>query len=408
MKHCTFLFTSSTDFLKKIIALTIFFFLFSFSSHAQEEHSTNATGKITGRIIDTVSGQPIEYATISLLTQADNKVVNGATADDKGIFTITEVADGTYTILIYFIGYKTGTQNNIVVSKLNPTPVLGDIKLTGSKTTLKEVTVTAEKSIIENKIDKMIYNADKDITSQTGVALDILKKVPQVSVDIDGNVELQGNSSIRFLINGKPSIIFGSNITEVLQSIPASQIQSIEIITSPGAKYDAQGTGGIINIILKKSTAEGINGNISLSAGTRLENGSLNLNAHHGHFGANAFFSGNAQLNSTTINKMNRSSQDTAFMQTSQLLQNGTSDFTRNGYETGVGIDWEITPKDNFTGSFGYNFFGNNNSGIANRQSIVNDASGATLSNVNDVVNTANKFQEHTIDSGVSLISLLY
>src|SRR5205085_2303443 len=140
-------------------------------------------------------------------------------------------------------------------------------------------------------------------------------------------VELQGNSSIRFLINGKPSSIFGSNIADVLQSIPASQIQSIEVITSPGAKYDAQGTGGIINIILKKSNAEGINGNVSLSGGTRLENGAVNLNAHHKHFSANAFVSGNAQLTSTTVNSLNRMSQDTALLQTSQLLQNGTSDF---------------------------------------------------------------------------------
>src|ERR1700749_5049836 len=114
----------------------------------------------------------------------------------------------------------------------------------------------------------MIFNAEKDITSQTGVATDILKKVPQVSVDVDGNVELAGSSSVRFLINGKPSTIYGSNISEVLQSIPASQIKSIEVITNPGARYDAQGLGGIINIILKKSTAQGINGNVSLRPGT--------------------------------------------------------------------------------------------------------------------------------------------
>src|SRR5450432_189415 len=111
----------------------------------------------------------------------------------------------------------------------------------------------------------MVYNAERDITSQGGVATDLLKKIPMISVDVDGNVELQGNSNIRFLINGKPSTIFGNNLVDVLASIPASQIQSIEIITSPGAKYDAEGTGGIINIILKKSTAEGFNGNMSLS-----------------------------------------------------------------------------------------------------------------------------------------------
>ena len=111
---------------------------------------------------------------------------------------------------------------------------------------LQTVTISAKQKIIENKIDKIVFNADQDITSQSGVAIDILKKVPQVSVDIDGNVELAGSSSIRFLIDGKPSSAFGNNITDVLQSIPASQIKSIEVVTNPGAKYDAQGLGVLL------------------------------------------------------------------------------------------------------------------------------------------------------------------
>jgi outer membrane receptor protein involved in Fe transport len=114
---------------------------------------------------------------------------------------------------------------------------------------MNEVTVTGTKATIENQIDKMVYNPGNDLTAQGGVAIDVLKKVPMVSVDIDGNVELMGNSNVRFLINGKPSSIFGASITDALQSIPASQIKSIDVITSPGAKYDATGTGGIINIV---------------------------------------------------------------------------------------------------------------------------------------------------------------
>ncbi|MGZ4035232.1 MAG: carboxypeptidase regulatory-like domain-containing protein, partial [Bacteroidia bacterium] len=289
-------------------SLTTFLFLLHFFYVSAQPQNSAAKGNISGKIIDSISGQAIEYATISLVTENDNKVVNGTTSDNNGVFQMTDIEFGSYKMQLYFIGYQIKTERSLIISKEKPDLQLGAIKLANTKTNLKEVTVTAEKNIIENKIDKLVYNVDKDVTSQGGVAADVLKKVPQVSVDVDGNVELQGSSSIRFLINGKPSIIFGNNIADVLQSIPANQIQSIEVITSPGAKYDASGTGGIINIILKKSTAEGYNGNISLSGGTRLENGSVNLNIHHGHFGANAFVSGNAQLPSTTLNNMQRTS----------------------------------------------------------------------------------------------------
>jgi hypothetical protein len=338
----------------------------------------------------------VEYATITLLNLDDAKVVNGTTSDSNGQFKLTDVGEGTYKLTIYFIGYQTSVMNNVLVSKSNSTIALANIKLVNNPTTLKEVTVTSKKNIIENKIDKLVYNAEGDITSQTGVATDVLKKIPQVSVDVDGTVELQGNSSIRFLINGKPSTIYGNNISEVLQSIPASQIQSIEVITSPGAKYDAEGTAGIINIILKKSTAEGINGNMSVSLGSRLENGTINMSAHHKHFSANAFASGNAQLSSVTNNSVNRLSQDTALMQTSQLIQSGTSDYSRNGYEAGAGFDWDVTPRNNISGSFGYDYFGNSNEGVLNQQIITQDVSADTISNVYDVINNVNKFHEQS------------
>jgi ferric enterobactin receptor len=380
-----------------LLFLLLFFILLTPTVQAQQPE-INAGGKITGRVIDSLTTLPIEYATLSLQTQDGNIVVNGATSDSKGLFKLTAVADGAYNLFVYFIGYHTAVVHSIVISKSNAVITLGDIRLNNSLTMLKEATVTAEKNIIENRIDKMVYHADKDITSQSGVASDILKKIPDVSIDIDGNVELQGNSGIRFLINGKPSTIFGNNIADVLQSIPASQVQSVEVITSPGAKYDAEGTAGIINIILKKSTAEGVNGNVSLSAGTRLENGSVNLNAHHGHLNLNAFFSGNVQLSSGTLTHLNRISPDAFSMITSQLLQNGNTDFRRGGYQGGVGFDLDITPHNNISGSLGSDFYGNRNEGIVNRQSILLDASGVTLANVIDNINTANKFHEQPLE----------
>ena len=354
----------------------------------------NATGKITGNIVDSTSGNPIEYASICLYKQGESKVLNGIISDEKGSFKLANITEGSYRITIEFMGYKKLEKTNIVITANNQNIALGNLKMTNKINVLEGVTVSADRSLIENKIDKMVYNAELDISSQSGVAADVLKKVPQVSVDADGNIELQGNSSIRFLIDGKPSILYGSNITEVLQSIPASQIQSIEVITSPGAKYDAEGTGGIINIVLKKNKAYGFNGNISLSAGTRLENTSINLSMRRGKFGINAYLNGNAQLLSTTVNKMNRLSKDS--ITTSQLLQGGNSNFNRTGYLSGIGFDWDITPKDNINCTIGYNYYENNTVGSASRQSIVEDASGISLSNLTDLLNSTNKFHENT------------
>jgi outer membrane receptor protein involved in Fe transport len=331
-------------------------------------------GKINGIIIDSVDHTPIEYATIALSHSNQNDIINGTTSDTLGRFVITKVAKGTYRIMINFLGYQKKVIENIAISDKVPTVFLGTILLSPKATTLEGVTVTAEKSVIENKIDKMVYNAENDITSQTGVAIDVLKKVPQVSVDIDGNVELQGNSNIRFLIDGKPSTIYGNSITDVLESIPASQIKTIEVITSPGAKYDAEGTGGIINIILKKTNVNGVSGNVSLTGGTRLQNGSFNLNIRKGKFGINAFVSGNAQLPSTTLNNQVRWTQDSAGK--TQLLQNSNSKFQRDGYQAGLGFDWTLSDKDNLTGGFNYNHWSNHGSGITYQTDLSYDSTG--------------------------------
>ncbi len=323
-------------------------------------------GIITGKVIDSLSKEPIEYATITLTDKMTAKVVNGAITDTKGAFEIANLSAGTYKMTIEFIGY-----NKFTVAELNvpngKTVFTGTILLASSTQTLKGVTVTSSAPIIENKIDKLVYNAANDITSQGGLALDVLKKVPQVTVDIDGNVELQGNSNIRFLINGKPSSVFGNSVADALSAIPASQIKSIEVITSPGAQYDAQGTGGIINIILKDNKMKGINASINLSAGTRLENGSANLNMRRNSFGVNLYFSGNAQLSSHTPATQNRTSADSAG-NAQHLQQDGYTDFRRSGYQSGAGVDWNINKTNNLTASFSYNNFGKWGKGVTNIQ----------------------------------------
>ncbi len=379
----------------RIILLIFTANLISYSLYAQNQRE--GTGIIKGKIIDSQSGKPIDYATVSLINQAEGKIVNGMITDVNGNFAITKIAAGTYKIVAEFLGYKKNESDNIVIDTDHTSIDLGEIKMSVNQTLLNEVTVTSQKEIIENKIDKTIYNVDRDITSQNGVATDVLKKVPQVSVDIDGNVELQGSSSVRFLIDGKPSVLFGNNIADVLQSIPASRIQSIEVITIPGAKYDASGTGGIINIILKKNKLQGINGNISLSGGTRLENGSVNMNMRKKNFGLNMYFSGNAQLNSKTITGTNRLSRDSTSMV--QLNQNGSSQFNRHGFESGLGFDWDMTPRTNLEGTIGFDYFGNNTNGSSNRETITMDGSGNTMSDINDILVSTSNFHERSVET---------
>lgn len=356
----------------------------------------NRTNTVAGKIVDSASKAPLEYATITLFLKGQNKPVNGATTDKDGSFTITDVRDSVFKIVFEYIGYNSYTIEQLTVNKnINLKTVL----LSRKMGVLQGVTIVAQGKLVENKIDKMVFNAERDVTSQSGVATDVLKKVPQVSVDVDGNVELAGSGGIRFLINGKPSSAFGSSITDVLQSIPASQIKSIEVITNPGAKYDAAGMGGIINIILKSNNTRGYNGNISLTAGSLQENGSMNLNVRKGNFGMNAFVSGNERLISSVPFVSDRYTKDINNNQT-VLNQEGYGRFKRSGYQTGLGFDWTVKKKNDISGSISYNHFGSNGSGNTMQDQQI--YTGNTLSDILSQVNTSNNFRFHNIDAGLN------
>jgi ferric enterobactin receptor len=341
-----------------------------------------ANAVLSGKVFDNSTRQPLEYATVAVVDQQTGKIVTGTVADAKGIFRIQKIPSGIYRIDIEFIGYEKSSVGDIKINNPNSSVSLGSVFLSPSTQALQGVVVTANKPVVENKIDKIVYNATSDITSQGGLAIDVLKKVPQVTVDINGNVELQGNSNIRFLINGKPSSVFGNSVSDALASIPASQIKSIEAITNPGAKYDSQGTGGIINIILQDEKMEGVNSNINLSAGTRLENGSANINVRHNNFGVNAFFSGNAQLKSEVPFTQNRVSSDSTGENITTLNQTGTSDLVRNGIRSGIGFDWSISKNDNIVGSVGYNQFYSRSTGQIDQEQFVKDITGTMLSDI--------------------------
>ncbi|MEP7375904.1 MAG: TonB-dependent receptor [Chitinophagaceae bacterium] len=367
----------------------------------QASANTNDNASIIGRIIDSASKKPIEYATITIVADGNTSITNGTTTNALGEFEITDIKPGRYSVMVEFIGYLV-YRKKLPEIKKNALMDLKTISLAINHTLLKGVLVTSQQKLIENKIDKMVFNAEKDLTSQGGVATDLLKKIPMVSVDLDGNVELAGNSSIRFLINGKPSTAFGSNINDVLQSIPASQIKSIEVITNPGAKYDAQGLGGIINIILKQNTARGINGSLSVTAGTLVQNGSFNFNGRKGNFGVNAFLSGNARLKAKTPSTSTRFSNDSTSGTETILDQDGESMVRRHGYESGVGFDWSWKRDNSITGSLNYNNFGNDGEGFVNQLQKTHDATGTIFSEIASLNNTSNSFNFHSVDASLS------
>lgn len=380
----------------KSVFLILVSFIFITALHAQTV--PGAKGKITGKVTDATTKQPVDYATVSVFKQGAASPFNGISTDPKGNFSINNIPAGEYKITAEFLGYQKAVIEHVVVK--DGVVALGEIKLAPIANELKGVTITAKVPTVENRIDKMVYNPQNDLSAQGGVAIDVLKKVPQITVDIDGNVELQGNANIRFLINGKPSSIFGASLADALASIPASQIKSIEVITSPGAKYDAAGTGGIVNIILKDSKVEGVNGSFNLSAGTRRENGSFNLNARKGNFGVNAFFSGNAQINTDAPNTRNRVSTDGNGNQTT-LFQKGSNNFRRNGYESGINFNWDISKHDNLTAGVGFNHFGNHGNGVTNENSGVVSATGAFMSDTADIRNSSSRFNGRSTDVSV-------
>ena len=375
-----------------IIAVMQLFYCFTVSAQSK------SMGSISGKVFDKSTNAPLEYSTISVTDKQTNKVITGAVADVKGVFAIPGIPFGTYQIHIGYIGYEKITIDNIIINNNRHPVALGTIFLAPSMKSLQGVMIVGDKPVVENKIDKIVYNVSNDITSQGGAAIDVLKKVPQVTVDVDGNVELQGNSNIRFLINGKPSSVFGSSLADALASIPASQIKSVEAITNPGAKYDSQGTGGIINILLYDNKMEGVNGNINLSAGSRLENGSFNLNLRHKNFGVNAFFSGNAALKSQLPFSQSRFATDSAAGTITNLTQSSRTDFERNGFRSGAGFDWDITKNDIITGSFGFNQFRNSNQGLTNQETLITDFSSDPESDIFTIRNSDSRFRIRSID----------
>ncbi len=249
--------------------------------------SNSITGRIIGSVIDSTTKSPVEFATIALRHDGTSKDIDGVISNDKGQFKLPSVKLGSYNLVISFIGYKSKTISGIKLTPKEPDFDVGEVILSTDEVVLDQVEVTAQTAVIENKIDRIVYNADKDASTVGGDAADVLRKVPMLSVDLEGNVSLRGSRNVQILLNGKPSGMFSNNAADALKMFPADQIKSVEVITTPGAKYDAEGTGGIINILTKKKSVQGYSATINGAVGTRQNRGSLNVSAAKGRFGMN-------------------------------------------------------------------------------------------------------------------------
>ncbi|WP_147676782.1 TonB-dependent receptor domain-containing protein [Algibacter pacificus] len=311
-------------------------------------NAQNSTIEITGKVIETDSKLPIEYATISILDSGTNQPITGTITNENGVFSIDVKASNFY-IEISFLGFTTKTFKDFKIEnrKIN----LKTISLSEDLEALGEVLVRAEKSQTEFKLDKRIFNVGSDLSATGAGALEVLNNVPSVNVSIEGEVSLRGNSGVQILINGKPSVLASAD-GNALGTITADMIEKIEVITNPSAKYDAAGTSGIINIVIKKSDKKGLNGSVSLNAGIPNSNSfGLSLNRRTEKFNLFSQIGFGLRTYPGETESINRDLIDNT-----EISSLGDSEFDEKFSNFLIGTDYHINDRNVITlsGSYAY------------------------------------------------------
>jgi outer membrane receptor protein involved in Fe transport len=314
-------------------------------------------GVISGKVYDSSTDVPLEYATLALYRMKDSSLVTGSITNNKGEFTLNELPYGMYYLEADFLGYEKFRLNKILITPQKQVVDVGKINISPSSVSLDAVEVIADNNRVEYKIDKKVITLSQDMTSSGGTVAQALENTPSIEVDIEGNVTLRGSSNYKVLIDGKPSVIQGS---EALQQIPASSVQSVEIITNPSAKYDPDGDAGIINIVMKKQKQKGFNGIINASAGTREKYSAdflLNFKQKKTNFFIGGEISDNA-FHGSGNNEQRIFGFDTTYYRTSE--REGL--FKRTGYSLKAGADYYLDNKNTLTlqGSIGKRNFERN------------------------------------------------
>jgi outer membrane receptor for ferrienterochelin and colicins len=332
--------------LKFIFTLTLLFtFLFNF---AQQEPNLKSKVKITGTVIEKVSKQPLEYATITFKNPNNPKAIAGGITNAKGEFDVA-VAPGIYDIKIEFISFKS---TEIKQKSIQQNLSLGQIALDEDAAQLNEVVIRSEKTTVEIKLDKKVYNVGSDLMVKGGTVSDVLDNIPSVSVDVEGNVSLRGNENVKILIDGKPSNAI--NIAEALRLIPADAIEKVEVITNPSARYDAEGGGGLLNIILKKGKNLGLNGTFIANTGYPDNHGlSGTLNYKSKNF--NLFTNQGLNYRNSPGNSLNNSK----YLNSDNSARNYVNETRENdrfskGYNGNFGIELYLNESTSWTNTLNY------------------------------------------------------
>jgi len=309
--------------------------------------SAQGFGVISGVLHDESNQSHIEYGSTTLYRVKDSTLVTGAITDSKGKFIFNNIAPGRYYIKASFIGYEVRLISDITISQKSADVKLGDISIKPQFSTLSGVEIISKKEMITNNLDKKVITVDKTMALSGGTATDIMENVPSVAVDAEGNVSLRGNPNITLLIDGKPSSQAGISSSDILNQLPASAIESIEVITNPSVRYDPDGTSGIINIVLRKKSLQGFNGQVSGTVGTNDKyNGSLNLNYRASKFNLFAGIDGRYNL-SNTYSESTRTS--TFGEMVNVLIQSQNGESHRNSLNFNGGIDYYIDTRNNLT-----------------------------------------------------------
>ncbi|AVR46159.1 TonB-dependent receptor [Christiangramia fulva] len=333
-----------------VVSLLVSLFLATFQNAQAKEPTSDKKYTVTGKVIDDALNVPLEYATISIVDVNDPKKITGDVTNAMGEFSV-DVPEGTYNIIVEFISYESKTFNNVPINDdLN----LGTIKLGLGSENLDEVVVRAETTQVDIRLDKKIYTIGKDLTTAGGTVSDALNNVPSVTVDIDGTISLRGNENVRILINGKPSAIAGYGSTDVLQQLPADAIEKVEVITSPSARYGAEGTAGILNIILRKDKTLGFNGSLSLNAGIPANAGvSGNVNYRNKNF--NIFnTTGYRYFEAPGNGYFDTKYKNAANNEFDRIIEDRDMQRLNRNFNFNLGMEYYLTDRSSLTGSFFY------------------------------------------------------